>query len=360
MLQNLTVRTLRRSLGVLMVCLCLSLGGCSYLGAVKHEIGKLSGAEAAKDKEIAALQADFSQKLAAKDVDIKNAREGAAKTVDAQLAAAAGAFYAQDLLYQSIPSPIRRDIVMHMVGEEGWAALSHRLPTYETMQKINERLKNDLDETKTSLADLQKTHLAAMTDAAKVSDAAKAAAGKLADLEKAKSDMEADYKGKLAKKEGERAALADQRADLEKARSDDAAAIQAMKMKLSLIAGGLALACIAGAIYSPVGKGGLAVFGAICGLASVGIWYITGPVVLGAVVIGVVAVAGWGLYKHNASDKTVSALTGYLHDKGQLAEADLAAWTTKYVKNKDGTVVTVPDKAVQAAITDKLVSTNKL
>ncbi len=349
--------TMRRWLTSLLICAGLMLVGCS---TIQHEIGKISGAEADKAKEIAALQADFGQKLAAKDADIKSAQEGAAKAVDAQLAAAASAFYAQDLVFKSIPSVIRTDILIHNLGEEGWAALNHRLPTYETMLKINERLKNDLDETKTSLADLQKTHLAAMTDAAKVSDAAKAAADKVASLEKAKTDMELDYEGQLVKKESERATLADQRANLEKARSDDAAAIQAMKMKLSLIAGGLALACIAGAIYSPVGKGGLAVFGAICGLASVGIWYITGPVILGAVVIGVVAVAGWGLYKHNASDKTVSALTGYLHDKGQLAEADLAAWTTKYVKNKDGTVTTVPDPAVQAVITDKLVSTNKL
>ncbi len=339
-----------------MLSAALLLGGCS---TIQHEIGKLSGAEADKAKEISALRADFDQKLNAKDGEIKAAREGAAKAVDNQLATVAGAFYAQDLLYQSIPSPLRRDIVMHMVGEEGWAAIGHRLPTYEAMAKVNERLKNDLDETKTSLAALQQTHLAAMTESAKISDAAKAAAEKIATLEKAKTDMELNYKGQLAKKEGERATLADQRANLEKARSDDAAATRAMKMKLSLIAGALALACIAGAIYSPVGKGGLAVFGAICGLAAVGIWYITGPVILGVVVVGVIAVAGWGLYKHNASDKTVSALTGYLHEKGQLAETDLAAWMTRYVKAPDGSITTVPDKSIQTVIDQKLISTDR-
>ncbi len=354
---NLTVR---RWFGSLLLGTALLLAGCSYLGAVKHEIGKLSGAEAEKAKEIAALQADFDQKLATKDAEIKNARQDAAKTVDVQLAAAAGAFYAQDLLYQSIPSPIRRDIVMHMVGEEGWAALNHRLPTYETMLAINERLKNDLDETKTSLASLQAEHQAAMTASAKISDAAKVAAGKLADLEKVKTDMELDYKGQLAKKEGERATLADRRAALETERSDNIAATRAAKLKLIGVIGGLALLCIAGAVWSPVFKEKFGLMAAVLGLAAAGVWYLQPWHVGVAVGIAVVALVIWATMRFNSSNKTVTALTGFLHEKGQLADADLQAWMTKYVKQPDGTVTTVPDKAVAATVTAALTAANKL
>lgn len=338
---------------ILMVCFM----GCT---AIKTQISKLSGAEAAKTREIATLQADFSQKLEANTAALNAAKELQANALKGQLKGAANSFYAQDQLYRTIPVPVRTDLIWHNYSLEGWTAVGNIMPDYEVMLKINDRLKKELDEKQTTLADLQKTHQAVLAENQKLNDATKAANDRIEALVKERTAAEVIFDKQLADKQGELVKLSAQRADLEKQRADDAAAIHAMKMKLSMIAGGLALLCIAGIIYSPVGKGGLAVFGAVSGLASVGIWYLTGPVILGVVVVVAVIAAGWGLYKHHSSDKTVVALTSFLHDKGQLASADLAEWTTKYVKNGNGGTIAVPDKAVLKVIDDKLIAGNKL
>lgn len=340
--------------GLLLVGL---LEGCSTLNS---RIAQVTGLQAAKDKEIAALKASFDSQLDQKTRKLAAANAAALKTLQDSLGGAVDAFYGQGLVFQTILTPTRTDLVTHNLAEEGWTALGHGMPSYDAMTKMNERLKGDLDVTKTTLADLQKTHQAAMDESAKVSDAAKAAAAALTASQKALTDFKTDYLSQLATKEGQRGDLATENAALQKERADDAAARHAMMLKLSLIAGGLALACVLGVIYSPIGKEGLAIFGAVCGFASVGIWYITGPVVLAAVCVAVVGLAGWGIYRHNASNKTVVALTSFLHEKGQLADADLQQWMTRYVKAPDGSTTTVPDKAVAATINAALTATNKL
>ncbi len=336
---------------------CLLLASCQ---TIKSRIAAATGLEQAKEKEIAALQADFAQKLEQKAKELETARTTQLAAKDAQMVAAAGAFYGQNSLFGTLLNPTRTDLVWRNLAQEGWAALGNVMPTYDAIAKLNERLKTDLDTTKTSLTDLQKTHDTAMAESAKVSDAAKAAADRLAKLQQEKTDMELDYKTKLATKEGERANLAQQNAALQKERADDAAAIQALKTKVSVACAAFALLCAAGAIYSPVGKGGLAALSAVTAIAGAAIWVITGAMVLYTVLGCVVVLICWALYKHHASDKTVTALTGYLHEKGQLAEADLAAWTTKYVKAPDGSTTTIPDKAVLATINSSLTAANKL
>lgn len=344
----------------ILCCGTLLLGGCSYLSSVQRGLDKVTGAQARKEKELAAVRSEYDGKIEANTKALTAAKEEQVGALKGQIQGAASSLYGADAVFRTVVTPTRPELVTNNLVNEAWTALGRVQPTYAAMQAMNARLKDDLDAAKTSLADLQRNHQTAVSENQKLSDAAKAAADKVAALERAKADMETDYRKQLDAKQGDLVRLANDKAALEKERSDNAAAIHAMKLKLSMIAGGLALLCVAGVIYSPVGKGGLAIFGAVCGLASVGIWYITGPVILAAVAVAVVVAAGYGLYQHHASDKTVTALTGYLHEKGQLAEADLQAWMTRYIKHKDGTVTTVPDPTVRAVVNDKLAFDNKL
>ena len=348
---------MRRWLTSILLVGALVLAGCN---TVQRNLDKVTGAQARKEKEVATLRAEYDGKIEANTKALTAAKEAQVGALKGQIKGGANSFFAQDQLFKTIASPVRTDLLWHNYALEGWTALGGGMPDYETMLKINERLKTELDVNRTSLADLQRNHQTAVSENQKLSDAAKAASDKIAALEKEQAALNEAYRKNLDAKQTQLIGLANEKAAWEKERSDNEAAIQAMKMKLSLIAGGLALACVAGVIYSPVGKTGLAIFGVVCALASVGIWYITGPVILGVVVAAVVAVGGYGLYKHHASDKTVTALTGYLHDKGQLADATLQEWMTRYVKNKDGTVTAVPDPTVKAVVNDKLAFDNKL
>lgn len=234
------------------------------------------------------------------------------------------------------------------------------MPTYETMQKINQRIRDDLDETKTSLTQLQAEHQAELGENAKLADAAKLAAERVVQLQQDLADLKSDHNATLAQLEHEKAALADLRAATEKQRSDETAATRAAKLKAIAWVGGFALLCIAGAVWSPVFKDKFAIFAAVLGLVAAGIWYLQlWHVIVGFSVVAL-GVIGRMVYLHNRSDKTVIALTGYLHEKGQLADADLQAWMTKYVKQHDGTVTAVPDRAVADTVTAALTSTNKL
>lgn len=335
-----------------------------FLGAtgcqtIRSKISNSTEEEVSKEQEIATIKADFSQKLDVKTKELTAAHLTQLSTIDSQLAAVAGSFYAQDLLYQSIPSPIRRDIVMHMIGEEGWAALSHRLPTYETMQKINQRIRDDLDETKTSLGQLKSKHEMQIGENAKLADAAKVAADHATQLQRDLDTLKVDHNIKLAELERQKSELTAARADLERQRSDNAAATRAAKLKAIGVLGGLALLCVVGAVWSPVFKDKFALMAAVLALVAALVWYFQAWHAFVALGVGALVLLGRMLYLHHASDKTVSALTGYLHDKGQLAEADLQEWLTKYVKDRNGTITTAPDKAVQSLIDQKLMASDR-
>lgn len=341
------------------VILCLLLTVLAGCQSVKGKIASVIGLQQIKEQQIAALEADFNQKLIVKEREKNDAIVSLGKARDTADQLAANAFYAQSLVYKSIPLVLRTDILIRNLGEEGWAALNHRLPTYETMQVINERITKDLDVAKTSLADLQKEHQAALIDNVKASDAAQAATDRLEDAQKSINTLKTTFSTDLAAKEREAKMLANQKAVLETARADDAAAVQALKTKISVGCAVFALLCAAGAIYLPVGRGGLAALSAVTAIAGAAIWVITGEMVLYAVLVCALALIGRAIYQHNTSNKTVAALTGYLHEKGQLADTDLQAWMTKYV-TKNGVTTTTPDPAVQAVVQQQLISTNKL
>jgi hypothetical protein len=145
---------------------------------------------------------------------------------------------------------------------------------------------------------------------------------------------------------------------VEKKRADDSAAIQALKTKLSMAFGALALICTIGAIYLPVGKGFAIVVGLIATAAATLIWVITGVQVAIGCGVGLLIALGYLLYKHHIADKGVKAFANLLGEKPELvAAAD--EWTTKYVTSKDGTVTTVPDTAVQALVKSKLIANDK-
>lgn len=343
---------MKRLIVIALVILCC-LAGCH---AVSDRIPLELKSKAEQD--IAALNASYQAQLAAKDAQIVAAHVAVNAARDAQEQAAANAFYSIDRVFGYIPSPLRTDLMMHDFALEGWAGLNHRLPDYATMLAINERITKELDATKTSLAQLQSEHDAALAANAKLSDAAKTAQDTVTTLTADKAKLTTDHDAALKVKQDALNTANDKVIATEKARADDAAAIQALKTRISLYCAAGALLCLVGAIYLPVARGVAIVIGLVLGAGGSLIWIITGPEVLAGCGVVALGAVGYLIWQHNTADKGVKAFAGLLGEKPELvAAAD--EWTTKYVKNADGTVTTVPDVAVQALVKGKLMAADK-
>lgn len=134
-----------------------------------------------------------------------------------------------------------------------------------------------------------------------------------------------------------------------------------------MIGCGIAAAiCVIGTIYSPVGKGSLAIAAAVFGGAAAAIPFIEGWMIL----IGVLAVAliitAIFLYKHHVADKTSDNLINHIQDMKEnpnisddvkkMLKESLTQWNSKYIDGKS----TTTDISVENYIKSKLKTHGRL
>lgn len=131
-----------------------------------------------------------------------------------------------------------------------------------------------------------------------------------------------------------------------------------------------AVLAVAGAIYSPFGKSGLAIIAGILAAAAVIIPFITAAMVWIVLIVGGViatAVGGVFFYRHNLVEKTNTNLVNAIEDTNTTPNATIATlktnltdWNATYVKNAAGEYVTKVDKAVEKYIEEKLMASGRL
>lgn len=344
---------------ILLVAIGLSVTGCS---TIKHQINRMTGAQQEKEQEIASLRVEYDGKIAAKAAEVSANKDGVIASKDGQMRAAVNGVYGASQVFGTILAPTRTDLIVNNFVTESWAALGNQLPDQPTLLKINERIKNELDVTRTSLADLKRNHDSVVAENVKLVDATKVWQDKLAASEKARVDLEVSYRTQLDAKQQSVIALQQGIVALEKSRADDAAAIQAIKTKASMILGGLSLLCAIGVIYSPVGKTGLVVLGTAAASSAVLIWVIkVWMVLIAAGVIGVGLVI-YALVMHRKEEKLGDALVLSMSDL-KTDSSDVWAKVApviderlkKYVK-VNGQIKTAEDPTMKALINKKLVS----
>lgn len=335
--------------------LCLfMLAGCV------NPLSSLLITKGQKEKEVAAVRAEYEGKLAVNRSEQDAATKRVLAGKDAQMAGAANAFYGQGLVFESIHEPTRTDLLFNNLAKEGHAALGNIPPTPEAMKAMNERLRVELDETKTTLAQLRSSHEQALVQNTALAEQTRKHQAELVTLENARNKLEADYRIKLDAKQDELITAQDKIIALEKARADDRAALQALKTKMSIVLGILALAGLAGAIYSPVLKQQCGLFGGVCALAAIGLWWVQPwhvAVIVGIVLLGL---AGWLIAKHRKEERVADALSLSVHDLrekgGEIAaavEASVSDRLARYVK-KDGRLVIEKDRALESHVDSKL------
>jgi len=134
------------------------------------------------------------------------------------------------------------------------------------MEKINERMKRELDEKTDFLEQLMETNKQEISKNQKLSDKAKASDAETTRLLVEIDKIKTDYSKQLDDKQTSLIQLQREKEALLIEKANDAAATRATKLKIISSLGLFALACVAGAVYSPIGKEKFAIMAAILGL----------------------------------------------------------------------------------------------
>jgi len=337
----------------------LTMAGCTTL---KKKIEDLVVDKNARKQEIDNLTKDYENKLRKTEIEISTAKDEVIASKDFLIRQAGNSFYAADATFKTIKTPIRTDLIINNFVNEGWSVLGRPTPDYNTLIKINERIKNELDEKTTSLEQLQANHRKALDENQKLLDDANAKKAALEKAETEKKSLTDKFNKNLLEKQNELIATQQKIEELVNLRYEDAEALRNMKLKFSMILGALALISIAGAVYSPVFKMQLATFGALCGLVSYGIWMIQ-PWHIGlAASILVVGLVIWALIKYRKEERVADALVLATQDIKENAsdiwkdkvKPVIEERLKKYKRNSDGKIVAIKDPAIEQYIDKKL------
>lgn len=313
------------------------------------------------EKQLVQLKADHDLALKKAIDDLRTSYDKLISSLNGQLQGAANPLYGAASAFKYYQSPSRLDVIINNRVTEAQAALGVA-PTYEAITKENERLVKELDETKTTMEELTKTHNDMVAANSKLNEETKMLVVKLEQQKKAIEDLNSKFAADLIKKQDEISLIKDKLLSSEKQRADEQASIERLKRNLMIVCGAVALLALAGAIYSPIGKRGLVIIAGICGGAAVAIPFITGTMILIAVSICMVIITVYFLYKHNLSEKTNTNLIGGISDikdkvndeAKSIIKTTLTDWNGKYEMNKLGNVVTKVDNSVEKYITEKL------
>jgi hypothetical protein len=344
---------------VILLVVMMAVTGCQ---TIKRQIAGLVVDKGEREKEIAALKSEYEGKIEKKAVEVSSAKDKVIAGKDTQIAAASSGLFGADQTFKTITSPVRTDLIINNFVNESWVALGRQAPDYQTLTKINERVKLELDESRTSLSQLQINHQKVVSENQKLADQTRAFETALKRAEAEKSELAAKFSKDLVTKQGELLGVQNKLIALEAERANDRAAIQAIKTKFSMILGGLALLSLAGAVYSPLGKMELAVFAGLTGLAAVGIWWIQPfhvAIAAGVIVVGLVT---WALIKYRKEEKIADAMVLTLQDL-KTGSADVWENTVKpvvqerlkkYKTGANGKITTVVDPALEKEIDKKL------
>jgi hypothetical protein len=147
-----------------------------------------------------------------------------------------------------------------------------------------------------------------------------------------------------------------QRAEQERIAKEKVESFKALIKQLMLWCGIAALAALAGAIFSPIGKGGLGAIASVLGTVTVVLPFIEPWMIW--ILLGVVVLAGGAtisnlLFKHRKAEVANSNMINAIQDTKEKPGAtiedlkeNLREWNTRYVTDKDGKVTTISDTSI--------------
>lgn len=322
--------------------------------------------KSATELQIEDLKKAHEIELKEKSEEISRQKDEIISSKDNQMQEAANSMFAADNAFSFYREPERLDIIINNRVNEGVAAIGLG-PTPEAVKEENKRLKEELDETVTSLDDLKKNHDAKVSENSLLVAQTESLKKELLNLENERKKQETEFRRKLDEKQDELNKLNNKIINLENERANDRQAIIDFKKKVSTACGIIGLVCLGAAIWSPFYKEKFGICAGIASFIAIGIWYLQ---MWHVVAVGGVMFLGlllWVLRKHFVAAKINTALVNKIQDDKE-ADPDkfktehkdsLEEWTTKYTKGKDGSIQKIPDKSVIEGIDKILMENNR-
>jgi type II secretory pathway pseudopilin PulG len=312
------------------------------------------------DTQIRELELKYKADTDAKVKEVQSKSEKIIDTQDRQLQIGANKLYGANEAFKYYQAPQRLDLIINNRVTEAQAAIG-KTPTYDAIQEENRRLNEELDEKKTTLEQLRDANVKARVEAAKAVEETVSAKK---ELDQAKAEwlaMEQKFIGDSKGLQEKYKEVSEKLQVALKKQADNQAALERMKMKMVLWCGIGAVIALAGAIYSPVGKRGLAIIAGILGSAAAAIPFIEPWIIATIIFVILAAVLIIFLNRYRVAEKTTDNLVNHIEDFKQKLKTthpelldsvkqSLKEWNKDYTK--DGK--TVEDKSVEKFIEERL------
>ena len=289
------------------IILCVASYGCNSLST--KMISQL-GYEKIDDvnKKIEQAKRDAQEQIDANNDKIKSEELDIQNNENQKEQSAANYIFNSEFAFTTIPSPTRTEMVMNVNDKSAASFLPS--PTSAAIQSALTEVKDELNETLTTNADLQKKLSDAQTTA-QILNVKETADQTTINQLKTSNQQIVDTTSKTvdtlqqAKDSAVKNALSTLQDKLNNSKE-----IEALKEKIMWITGILALACIAGAFYSPILKRQFAEMAALMGFVTISIMYITPFILICAgIIILIIILCEIGI-QHNTAVQTIATTTG--------------------------------------------------
>jgi len=362
---------------VLLFAIIMMLTGCqSYVAMTQKDLEDKYVKKAQAEAQLRDAKTKFDKDLIEVQERISVAKDGVINAQEKQMQSAANSLYSINQAYAFFPKVGAFEYSKRETGL-GFAALG-KSPTIDEIlngpKKLQEYIdafdKDNKDEIK-RLQEENKKLLAEKGILVKTTEEAKQEVKQL-QVQKEEIKETAAKQITVAQEKVNQAnseALASSAAAIaaEKERRESAEKLEKTKREIMIWCGIGAAIAMAGAVYSPVGKGGLAVISFVLAFVAVAIMYIQPWMVLTVGLVGAAAAIGYVLYRHNiaetSNDNMVNAIQDLKETSGETygqVKKSLQEWNTKYKTNKSGEVVEVADKTIEKYIDQKLAEYGRL
>lgn len=359
-----------------MVMMMLAMTGCQSFVAMSHdELKKEYIRKSEAEQNLRNVQDDYNRKISDKETQISAAKDSVIDKQDNQIQAAADALYSINQSSAYYPQLGALEFTKDKT-KAGMAALG-KPPTIKEIIEGGERIQkyissyasNNQDEIK-KLKDENAKLLVENGILVKNTQEAKNEVNKLTE-EKTKIKVEKDVAVSSAQKEVDNAnnnliKKSEQVIAAEKEAREKAEKLESTKREIMIWCGIGAGIAMVGAVYSPVGKGGLALIAGILAFVAAAVMFIQPWMVLTVGLVGAFSALGYMLYTHHVADKTADNLVNHIQDikentnipddVKQIVKQSLTEWNSKYDSNNTAKT----DNSVENYIKSKLKTHGRL
>lgn len=360
-----------------MMMTLLTMTGCQSFVALSHdELKREYIKKSEAEQNLRNVQDEYNRKISDKENQVSTAKDKVITGQDQQIQAAADALYSVNQATLQFPQAGALEFTKDTT-QRGMSALG-KPPTIKEIIEGGERLKkyitsyasNNLEEIK-KLKEENERLLKENNILVKNTEEAKGEVKKLND-EKVKLKEEKESAVSVAQNNLNQAnnnlqQKTQEALDAETRAKEKAEKLQETKREIMIWCGIGAALAMAGAVYSPVGKGGLALISSILGFVAIAIMYIEPWMVLTVGLVGAFVAVGYMLYNHHISDASNENIINAIQDVKEkssdsydVLKKSLVEWNTKYQKDRFGEVEEVPDQKVIRYIDSKLAEYGRL